>query len=446
MWPLKTILYFVLFWVACLMSLVNPIWGLVNYMMVYQIHPKSTWWGMPLAQMGMRFSLLAAIFTVLGILFARKRVPKIRPMFSHWEAAAVALVLIGAVNLMFGSRYHAGSAYAFEKLWKMLFFVLILGRLATTRFNLKIVIWTLVAGSLYVGYDAFTAHPSSFWEGRLELIGGPDFATTSGTGAHMAAMLPIIGVGFLIARKWRWRILAALSGALALNTIILCRTRSAFVGLLCGAAVAVLAAPRARRYRLRVLIVGGAVLAFALTDNYFWNRMATLTDREALAKDTAFVGRAEIWRASLQLLAERPFGIGPGNFAHAIGTYDPRHYSRSAHNTFIVCFTELGVQGGIIFVLMLLGSLRFLYLSTRLADDTDDPLETKLIAYGLLIALVTYVIAGLGTERFYCESFWWILVLPMCLYRTVVREVVACDTVPELAQRDGEFTGVAAPA
>lgn len=439
MWPLKTILYFLLFWAGCVMALVNPIWGVVNYMVVYQINPTNTWWGLPLVGLGIRFSMLAAVSTMLGLFFSHKRVPKNNPNFLLWEVGVLALVAAAAVNQLWtcpliGYGYYAGSAYAFEKLWKMLLFVLILARLATTRKNLRLVLWTLVGGSLYLGYDAYTAPASSFWLGRLERIGGPDFATTSGTAAHLAAMLPLIGAAFLTARKWQWRAFAAVSGAFTFNAIILCRTRSAFVGLVAGALVAVLMTPRGRRFRIHFLLTIGAVIGFSLTDQNFWNRMETLTDREVLAEDAAAVSRSKIWSASLRILADFPQGIGTGNFPRVIGQYEPRYYFRSTHNTLIVCFTELGVHGGMIFLFLVASSLRFLYLSARLADDTDNPVETRVLVYGFLVALVTYFVTGLGTERFYCESFWWVLVLPLCLYRVVSREATANVEVPRLAR------------
>ncbi len=435
MWPLKTTLYFVLFWVACAMALVNPIWGLVNYMMTYQVNPGNAWWGIPLQNLGMRFSMLAAVFTVLGLFFGRKRVPSVRPVISFWEVGVVVLLVFAGVNLIIGYGYNMWSAYAFEKFWKMLLFVVILGRLATTRHNLRLVLWTLVAGSLYVGYDAFSAPRSAFWLGRLERIGGPDFYTTSGTAAHCAAMLPLIGIAFLISKHWKWRALAAVSGAFTFNAIILCRTRSAFIGLVCGVLAAFLAAPRVRRWRIHGLLLASGLVAFSLTDNHFWDRMSTLTDRDLLATDAAAVARSEIWVVSVRIIRDHPLGIGPGNFPRVIGTYDPRFYKRSAHNTVIVCFTELGIQGGVVFLLMVIGSLEMLRRSAMLAEATENPVETKLIAYGLLTAFITYFVTGLGTERFYCESFWWVLAMPLCLHRLVVREVAASVPVPELIDR-----------
>lgn len=435
-------MFFGLFWVACAMALVNPIWGVVTYMLVYQIHPPDTWWGMPLTALGLRFSMLAAVFTLLGMFTGRKHVPEVRPAFTAWEWGVLALVVIAAMNLAIGVGYGPRTLQMFEKLWKVLLFVLILGRLATTRHNLRLVVWALVVGSLYVGYDAFTAPSSSFWLGRLEQIGGPDFSTTSGAAAYMAAMLPIVGTAFLIARRWRWRLLACVSGVLLINAIILCRTRSAFVGLLFGALSAVMVTPRVRRYRIYLLLIIGAAGAFSLTDDYFLDRMGTLTDKQALAEDPAAVTRTEIWWISLRILSDHPLGIGTGNFTKVVGLYSPEHYKRATHNTLITCFVELGIQGGIVFVLMIMGSVRMLYRSARMAHLSDDPVETRMLAFGFFVSLVTYFVTALGTRRFYCESFWWILVLPLCLHRVVNREAVAEVEVPQLARlRDTRIDG-----
>jgi len=423
MWPLKTILYFCLFWVGCLAALVNPIWGVVNYMMAYQTHPPVTWWGKPLLTMGMRFSLLAAGFTVVGLFLARRRVPVCRPMFSAWEGGVLLLLLIAMANVAFGVVFDASAEFAFEKFWKLQVFVLILSRLAISRRNLHLVIWTIVAGSLYLGYDAFTAPHDAFLLGRLEIFGGPDISTSSGASAHLASMLPIIAVAFLIARRWIWKTYAALAGALTFNAVVLCRTRSAFVGLLAGALVAVLMAPKARRFRVHAMLLLGGTMAFSLTDVHYWERMQTLFSKPALRADQAAMSRLDIWSAAARMLADYPTGVGLGNFSTMIGKYDPRYRHRSPHNTLVMCFCELGILGGLAFLLVIFESFRLLFRIRKLCELTDEPLETRIIIYGLMVSLVTYLVSGMGTERFSCESFWWTLVLPLCVYRTVVQEV-----------------------
>jgi hypothetical protein len=90
----------------------------------------------------------------------------------------------------------------------------------------------------------------------------------------------------------------------------------------------------------------------------------------------------------------------------------------------------LGVQGGIVFLSMVALSVQLLQRSSRLAELSEEPLETQMLAYGFLVALVTYFITALGTQRFYCESFWWVLALPLCLYRAVLAEAGARVGIP----------------
>jgi len=437
MWPFRTVLYFILFWVGCFAALVNPIWGVVNYMMAYQMNPPITWWGTPLVNIGMRFSMLAVAFTALGLLTGRRRVPVTKPGLALWEWGIIALILIAILNVAIGVGYGTTARYAFEKFWKLQVFVLILARLATTRRNLMIVFGALVAGSFYLGYDAYTAPYRSFLQGRLEAFGGPDISTSSGAGAHLTAMLPIIGIAFLTAKKWVWRIPIAMSGALTVNAVVLCRTRSAFIGLLAGLVVAVFMAPRAKRFRIHCMLGLGLLCAMSLTDKHYWDRMSTLAQGEVLEKDGAAMARVDIFHAATQMLSEHPTGVGLGNFTQMIGHYNETLRYRSSHNTLIMAFCELGILGGIIFLLICAEAVRLLIRCSKLANLTDDPVQIKIIAYGLLVSLVSYFVAGLGTERFSCESFWWILAFPLCLHRLLEREIAvrsaAAEPIPELA-------------
>jgi hypothetical protein len=432
MWPIKTILYLNFFWLACVASLFNPIWGVLNYVLVYQLDPTDRWWGIPIRDIGVRFSLFAAISVLLGMILSRSKLPRVTPSLSWWEIGVVALFLVGLLNVAIGVGFGPSAQSEFEKFWKVLLFTLILGRVAASRANLHRVLWALVIGTLFLGYDAYTAPPSAFVLGRLEHIGGPDFSTTSGAAAHLSAILPLIGVVFLITRDWKWKLVALVSGGLAVNAIIMCRTRSAFVGLVAGLLTAVLVAPKARRFRIHALLAAGACMTFALTDDNFWERMGTLANKQELETDLAAVSRREIWVAAVHMFEDHPLGIGVGNFVRLIGEYDPRHHKRSTHNSLVVCFIELGVQGGLIFLMLVAGALRYVYLSYKRAWESSAPLETQLISYGILISLVTYMITALGTQRFYCESFWWVLAFPLCLHRIVCQEAkLAVEYVEE---------------
>jgi len=435
MWAYKTILCVILFFGGGVFSLVNPIVGAVLYIMVYQITPNDRWWGLPLAAMGIRFSLLAVLFTLLGLVISPHKVPRTKPLLTPWEWGLILLLGFSALTTYtIGIGQHEGSIRTFEKFWKMILFVVVLNRLASTRRNIRIVLWSLVIGSLYLGHDAYTAPASSFWLGRLSNVGGPDFRTTSGLGAHLTAMLPLIGVLFLTTRQWHWRGLILLSGALSVNGIILCRTRSAFIGLIVGIAVALVSLPKGIRFKMQVCIIVGSIAALSLSDSYFWDRMATMTTSESRSQDIATQQRIQVWRASWRMFTDHPYGIGLNNFTQIIGQYDYRNKGRSPHNTIVLCFVELGIQGGIVYILMTIGALLKLRRCSRLAHLTRAPLETRVLIYGSLVAFVTYYVASLGTERLYCESFWWVFAMPQWLERMVQQEIQDRTLVPELAR------------
>ena len=178
--------------------------------------------------------------------------------------------------------------------------------------------------------------------------------------------------------------------------------------------------------------------------------MATLTDRGELVKDYAVEARLGILKASVHILADHPTGVGLGNFTKAIGPYDPEFYNRTSHNTFVTCFVELGVFGGLLFLSIIGGSVLLLLRTSRIVNLTDDPARTRYIVYGLMISLVTYVVTGVGTERFSSESYWWVLALPLCANRMAAGEAYKTADVPALVQaqnaNDGAFSWGRAPS
>lgn len=433
MWPLKTILFLAWFLAACGVSLYYPIVGLVNYVMIYQLMPWGQWWGRPLDDLGIRYSLWAAVAMVIGVVlnWHTRRMPRPHRIFTAWEVVVVLVALVAVIGHVAIGDDEPIRAVILDKLCKMIFFVLCLTHIASTRRYVTVVLWALALGTLQLGYDAFTTPPGEFFRGRLEAIGGPDFHHSSGFAAHLAAMLPLLGALCFVTRRWWWRLVPLLSGALAFNAIVLCRTRSAFVGLLAGTVTAVLLVPKSWRWRTYLALAVVLVGAYALTDQGWWNRMSTIRAPEIAEQDAAVTVRYSVWHAGLRMIADHPWGVGTGAFEDRIGEWDPVVRGRAAHNTLLLCCAELGIPGFILFVALIALSLRQLRLTHRLADRSDDPAATRMLVYGFLTSLVVYLVASLFTDRFYTESFWWVLALPVCLHRAVFREVMVDQTAPE---------------
>ncbi len=423
MLPLRTIAFVLSFVGLSATSLIVPALGVVNYMLIYQIYPEHAWWHKPLESLGIRYSMTSALCLMMGILINLPRLRPVRPLVSLWDVCAIGLLFTVVLSEFIGLAPTTNSPVLTDKFIKMMIFLFCLTRVTTTRRSFTLVMWALVIGSLYIGYDAWTAPRGAFSRGRLEVVGGPDFRHSSGLAAHMASMLPLIGATFLATRSWFLRAIPALSGALTVNTIVLCRTRSAFVGLLIGTLGAVFLAPKRKRLKTYLAVGVAGFCAYALTDSLFWDRMSTLKSRESIQTDSAAMGRITIWITARQVVAEHPLGVGIGNLPKAIMSTDPKVGMRAAHNTFILCITELGMHGFALFSVILLTSIYSTMYCHRRADRTTDPPWTRFMAYGLLLSLMISCGTQLFTERLYTESFWWILALPGCLKRVTLSEI-----------------------
>ncbi|NOX59584.1 MAG: hypothetical protein GXP29_12120 [Planctomycetes bacterium] len=432
MWPIKTCIFLAGFVGSCGMSLVFPIVGVITYMMIYQMNPDDTWWGKPFEDWGLRLSLTAAVCMILGMLLSSARVPRSKQVVGDWLMLLVMFTTIVLGSLWIGTSTSDYGDMLADKMVKMTIFLFCMVRMGGTGRNFRFVLWAFAVGTLLIGYEAYNAAPSDFADGRLNFIGGPDFRESSGLAVHMAAMLPLLGVLFLTSRKWRWKAFVLVAGVLAVNTIIQCRTRSAFVGLVIGAVVGIFFLPRKRRLSVGASIVVAVAGMLALTDQHFWDRMRTILGHEAYAEQGAIQARIELWSIGWKMFLEHPFGVGIGQFKQAIASYNtgtelfafsiPR---RVTHNSYLLCMTELGVQGILVLGSLLALSFWKLRQCCKWAKFSADPSETRLLAFGCLLSILIYTVAAGFTDRLYTESFWWILALPVCLERAVAQKCKA---------------------
>jgi O-antigen ligase len=442
MWPIKTLLLVVGFVGACALSIAYPIVGIVNYMMVYQCNPHWWWWGKPISQFGIRYSMTAAVCLIAGMVVSSARIPKSRVLLGDWMILLIVFTMIIALSGAIGTGTVGYGWSLIDKTVKMAVFLYCFVRMGGSRRNFKFILWALVFGTLMIGNDAYHANIDQFVDGRLNSIGGVDFRESSGLGAHMSAMLPLLGVALLSTRSWKWKPIILVAAVLAANTIVQCRTRSAFIGLGAGAVVAVMLAPKGWRKRIYALMIIAAIGAYHLTDGYFWERMQTVMRPADYGDDSAIQARLELWQAAWLMFKDHPLGVGVGQYKHMIAEYDSGELThafglprRVTHNTYLLCATELGFHGFLVFVALLALSLLKTRACIKLAGNSDDPRESRLFAYGCLLAMVVYLVASAFTDRLYTESFWWIVALPVCLERALLLEVRARQLANQPAER-----------
>lgn len=420
--PLKTILFVGLFVVACLGTFFGPIWPLLGYVAHYCIGPERQWWHGPVAGLGIRYSFTLGLLTAVAMFFHASNLRFGRSPFCTHELLLV--LFLGAVwlSVLIGppteGRYF-NVDHVSMKLTKVALFTLMLTHVVTDFKNLDRLMWVLVIGAMILGMQAWDTPYRAFVQGRLENVGGPDFTNSNYFGGFMATMLWPIGVQFLRAGWWG-KSLCFLSGGFTANAVILTRSRGAVVGLVAGGLMALMMAPKRFRIYIAVgLIVGGAGF-YALTDDRFIERSATITRPEG-DRDTSAQARIEYLKIGLRMWSRRPWGIGAGNFHQFIGGYDHTRVGRDAHSSYVRCLTELGTQGFVLFMALLGSALLMLY---RMRHDLRGLSEERqrdvmLLSVGLMCSLAVVMGVGLTHTLLYTEFTWWFLMLPVCLWRAV---------------------------
>jgi putative inorganic carbon (hco3(-)) transporter len=430
--PLKTVLFLLAFAACCGAAPFAPVWGVLGYVIHYCLGPETAWWAVSIQSWGIRYSLVLAIATAIGVA-------------THWghlrfggsltcRHERLILLMLGLVWL---STFVGEPTTAYTlidhpavKMTKVVIFLLMLTHVVTTARHLNLLMWALIAGSMMLGFQAYTTPLSHFAKGRIEGIGGTDFNEANFLGAFLGAMLPLIGVQFLRS-GWIGRLVCLVSGVFATNAVVLTRSRGAVVGIGCGILVAVFLAPRKHRAMLLLGLAVAVLGAYRLMDPAFLGRVSTVSAAEE-ERDRSAQSRIEIWKASGQMLEDHPFGVGAGNFFQTIG----RYFSipgADAHSTFVRAACELGLQGIAVLLVVVASAFRMLWCLPNKMEGlpaTERDRFTFLV-YGLTISLTVILAAGMTISLLYMEALWWLLVMPVCLERVLenLKEDLAADDV-----------------
>jgi O-antigen ligase len=273
-------------------------------------------------------------------------------------------------------------------------------------------------GAFWWGYDAWTRPKRA--QGRLLNVGSGDSLSDNAASAHLLTVLPFIAVYLLTEKDKRLRAVALLAAPFVINTLILCNSRGAMVGL-AGATVAALFLIRSG-YRIRIF---GTALALAssvvmLADDTFIRRQQTTTQYE---EDGSAMQRLETWKGGLQLAKDRPLGAGGRGFHLLSPTYIPNVVAahggdaRAPHNTWVMVLTEWGIAGFICFIGLNVSVLLLLErLKRRVASDHNGSYYYWR-GLALQLAIIAGLLAGLFTDRLYGESGYWMIGLSIALNR-----------------------------
>jgi len=438
--PLRSITFLLYFLGSSAGAIAFPMLGVVCYIVLYHVYPQTKWWGKSLEVFGFRYSFIVGICLLIGSVLNMNRLRFGR--FLHpveTGVFCVFLTILLSIATGDGGWTH-GADEVIDKMMKIMIFLFLMTHVVTSRRRLWILafVFVLMAGQL--GIDAKNAPPSAFFKNRLDGVGGPDFRESAALAIHLCALLPFCAI-FLLQKKPWVKGIAFFSACYAVNAILLCRARSAFVAAMIVGVAALFYVPRRYRRWTVVLLVLGAIGTVRLSDACFWQRMGT-TFSSAEERDGSAAWRLMVWRSSWNMFLQNPLGVGASQFKWEIRKYSTelQWRRRDAHNSYILCVGETGVPGLVAYLATLgLSWYTLSRLSKRVKRTLVDPGFFELLIFANRMALLVYMIAGMFVSRFYTEATWILVVLPVSISRAVQNEIRASvhEEVPELAIANG---------
>lgn len=241
----------------------------------------------------------------------------------------------------------------------------------------------------------------------------PFFPDHTSYGAALAFVIPIsLALARSAARKLRRLIFYGLSLFFAV-ALVLTYTRAAWLSVLVG--VGVWFCWRLRIKFRSIVLVGAVLLGLVLA---FWGDITRWMQRNDTAStgtlreqvisitnittDASNVERLNRWSCALQMIAEKPiFGFGPGTYQFLYAPYQHswlltsassfRGELGNAHSEYLGLMSESGIPAGLAFIAIVVFALvvAFKICNTQSAGNTRN------LAVGLLVGLVTYITHGL---------------------------------------------------
>jgi len=404
-----------LFAVLFLGALLNPIVGVLGYLTVYMLYNPDVWWGAAVAKHLTRPSFVAVFFLAIGCLLHKD---KLEWNISRREKELY--LFLGAIwlaSLAFGVEVHEQSWMYLEKMTKLFVFIFIFLRVVHSLNRYKLVIWAFILGGLFLGWQAhvigrFTA------DGRLDNLGGIDFSEANGFAAFLAMGTTLLGVQIFRASLWK-KVLYVFGIAPMLNAIIMTQSRAVLLGVLMATPYVLIRAPSEKRKQIYIAVTLGIVLFFMLADTKFLTRMRTIQSN--MGPDVEYteeesINRFDFWKTSLEIFKDHPLGIGVKNFEKLVPYYDPRNPGRDAHNTYVLCYSEIGILGIAVFLIIIAETVIQIRRIHIMAMSTPHKEEIELHVFGLSTVLIIYLLGYMVTHSIlYTEILWILLAMPICL-------------------------------
>ncbi|MDR1558649.1 MAG: O-antigen ligase family protein [Clostridiales bacterium] len=320
------------------------------------------------------------------------------------DATGLMVVVYAVVGLFYGvTSFHPSSSVRVALLTALITLsYLLTTALINSKRKLNALLFTFCTSAAVTGlvgaYQKFSGKMDMTWVDKelfsdLTLRVYSTFANPNVYGSYLLLAIPVCLIMVHMSNRWLYKLYYLLISALLLYNLGYTYSRGCYLALGAGLIIYILFTEK----RLITLFSAGIVVLPFIAPASMLNRFSSITN----LSDSSTSYRIYIWQATLRILKD--FWIsGLGQGIEAYNAVYP-YYAFSdvtaphSHNLFLQVFTELGIFGLIVFLVLLLTFFRTLL---RLFYKTRNN-KTKSFLAGFFAAGAAFLMQGMFDYVFY---------------------------------------------
>lgn len=301
------------------------------------------------------------------------------------------ILLLATITSPFSVWPGGSFSYITQVYMKTLFFFFLLITIVSNAAEINKIAWGAVFAVSFLSIAVLLGDQ----EGRVYATNTYD---RNDLAFVMVTFLPIVYY-MMKSKTGVVKIILSAVMVLMLVSVLVSASRGGFVGLVVVGVAIFLKHGKSLKQAVLPLIV--TVVVFNLfASAAYWERMSTIMNLQQDYNMTAVVGRIEVWKHGLSMMASHPlFGVGMSAFDVAEGhMHSGAGKWSAAHNSFIQIGGELGIIALVLFVKLLTSSIKSLR-ECRLSDKSG--VLPSWLLDGTEVAFYGYITTGFFLSQAY---------------------------------------------
>lgn len=355
----------------------------------------------------LRPAMLLGISTLLFMSFKTSK-REVSSLFkAHETKIYIYFYLVMIAGIPFA--YHRKVAFDFIfliYLMNILFFLVFLLEVNSIKRLKTIILITTISTFLY---SVFGLTNGSFSQGRFFIYGA--MFDSNDIAYVLLSLFPLCFFYIVHKEGYLKRLLAIISIGASIILILLTGSRAGIIGLITIFLLLLFTKLEKVRWFYKIaFLIALFILYFLYEDKINIERYMTIIDIESDYNITDEFGRTQIWKRAYQLITENPLtGVGANCFPMALGylrqdlSLIPRW--QAAHNSYIQIITETGLIGFILFLSLIIFSIRTFLRVKNLKVITKEASELKTIGGLLYLGFIGHIITAFFLSQGYSMFF-----------------------------------------